>query len=221
MIRKIIYILLMMIVVFILTSKSCGSDTYQDEEARLKKEQESTLKEIKNEFESEYLFDDRLMVYGVKAKQKLLDFADYLSIYSGKDLDTLFRQQVRDMIYNLFYEKEAMMQLSVVPADITLKKENDLAGLLAGIDASPYQSIGFAISGLKIVEPLHMENTESYTGKLGCFFRISVTNEKDTILLHETQSHVKMITTRIRKQFGNNTTLQVWQVFLGDMESIK
>jgi len=219
--RKIIYILLLTTGLFVLTSKSCEPDIDMDEEARLKAEQESTLKEIKNEFESEYLFEDRLMAYGEKAKQKLVDFTDYLSLYSGKDLDTLFRQQVKDMIYKLFYEKDAMIQLSVVLADNTGDKENNLTGLLSGIEASNYQSIGFAISGQKIIEPLHLESTERYTGKIGCCFRISGITEKDTTLLSETINQVKMIATRISKQFGDETSLQVWQVFLYDIETIK
>jgi hypothetical protein len=124
------------------------------------------------------------------------------------------------MIYKLFYEKDAMIQLSVDPADIAGNKEHDLAGLLAGIDASPGQSIEFAISNLKIIEPLHLENTEIYTGKLGCFFRISGISEKDTILLHETPRYVKMITIRISKQFGDKTSLQVWQVFLDEIKVV-
>lgn len=219
--RKIIYILLLTTGLFVLTSKSCEPDIDMDEEARLKAEQESTLKEIKNEFESEYLFEDRLMAYGEKAKQKLVDFTDYLSLYSGKDLDTLFRQQVKDMIYKLFYEKDAMIQLSVVLADNTGDKENNLTGLLSGIEASNYQSIGFAISDQKIIEPLHLESTERYTGKIGCCFRISGITEKDTTLLSETINQVKMIATRISKQFGDETSLQVWQVFLYDIETIK
>ncbi|HJX70796.1 MAG TPA: hypothetical protein VJ346_02555 [Bacteroidales bacterium] len=219
--RKIIYILLLTTGLFVLTSKSCEPDIDMDEEARLKAEQESTLKEIKNEFESEYLFEDRLMAYGEKAKQKLVDFTDYLSLYSGKDLDTLFRQQVKDMIYKLFYEKDAMIQLSVVLADNTGDKENNLTGLLSGIEASNYQSIGFAISDQKIIEPLHLESTERYTGKIGCCFWISGITEKDTTLLSETINQVKMIATRISKQFGDETSLQVWQVFLYDIETIK
>ena len=219
--RKIICILLLTTGLFVLTSKSCEPDIDMDEEARLKAEQESTLKEIKNEFESEYLFEDRLMAYGEKAKQKLVDFTDYLSLYSGKDLDTLFRQQVKDMIYKLFYEKDAMIQLSVVLADNTGDKENNLTGLLSGIEASNYQSIGFAISDQKIIEPLHLESTERYTGKIGCCFRISGITEKDTTLLSETINQVKMIATRISKQFGDETSLQVWQVFLYDIETIK
>src|SRR4030042_6635234 len=210
--RKIIYILLIAIGYIILTSKSCGSDMVNDEEARQKEKQDLIKKEIKDDFESEYLFEDRLMAYGEKAKQKLVDFADYLSLYSNKDLDTLFRQQVKDMIFKLFYEKDAMIQLPVILADNAAYKENNLNGLLSGIGALNYQSIEFAISDLKIIEPLHLESTERYTGKIGCCFRISGITEKDTTLLSETINQVKMIATRISKQFGDETSLQVWQV---------
>jgi hypothetical protein len=206
--------------VFMLTSKSCEPDVHTDQEARLKVEQETTLKEIKNEFESEYLFEDRLLAYGKKAKQKLLDFADYLSLYSGKNIDTVFKQQVRDMIYKLFYCKDAIVQLSVVPTDRAGNKKNNLTDLFNSIDASPYKSIVFVISDLKTIEPLHLESVERYTGKIGCCFSISGITENDTTLLYQTFNHVKIITTRTSKQFGADTSLLIWQVFLAEVDAV-
>src|SRR4030043_1043351 len=162
--RKIIYILLLTTGLFVLTSKSCEPDIDMDEKARLKAEQESTLKEIKNEFESEYLFEDRLMAYGEKAKQKLVDFTDYLNLYSCKDLDTLFKQQVRDMIYRLFYDKDAVVQLTVVPGDRTCNKKKNLTELLHCIDTSPYETIEFNITDLKTLEPLYLDSVDRYAG---------------------------------------------------------
>src|SRR4030042_7120601 len=178
--RKIIYILLIAIGYIILTSKSCGSDMVNDEEARQKEKQDLIKKEIKDDFESEYLFEDRLMAYGEKAKQKLVDFTDYLNLYSCKDLDTLFKQQVRDMIYRLFYDKDAVVQLTVVPGDRTCNKKKNLTELLHCIDTSPYETIEFSITDLKTLEPLYLDSVDRYAGIIGCGFRISGITEKDT-----------------------------------------
>jgi hypothetical protein len=191
-----------------------------DEEARQKEKQNLIKKEIKDDFESEYLFEDRLMVYGERAKQKLVDFTDYLNLYSCKDLDTLFKQQVRDMIYRLFYDKEAVVQLSVVPGNGTGHTQKNLTELLNSIEKSTYREIEFRITDLKIVEPLSLESIDRYTGKIGCGFRISGITEKDTTLLYEEAKRVKIITTRTSKQFGADTALLIWQVFLDEVDAI-
>ena len=218
MIRKIIHILLLLPVFIILTAKSCGPDTEIDKEDILKAEQDTTLMEIKSEFASEYLFEDKLMAYGEKAKQKLLDFADCLCLYSHKNMDTLLKQQVKDMTYKLFYDKDAKLQLCIDAPYKTGNGENNLAGLLAELEGSDYRSVEFRISDLRTIEPLHLENTDWYTGKLGCRFKITGITENDTLLLSETMNRVKMIVTRTSKQFGADTSWLVWQVFLDEIE---
>ena len=217
MIRKIIHILLLLPVFIILTAKSCGPDIEVVREAILKAEQDTTLMEIKSEFASEYLFEDKLMAYGEKAKQKLLDFADCLCLYSHKNMDTLLKQQVKDMTYRLFYDKDAMLQLCIDVPDKTRNGENNLAGLLAELEGSDYRSVEFRISDLRTIEPLHLERTDWYTGKLGCRFKITGITENDSLLLSETINQVKMMVTRTSKQFGADTSLLIWQVFLDEM----
>ena len=218
--RKVVHISLAIIGFIVLTSKSCEPDVGIDQAIEMKAKQDSTLKELKNEFESAYLFEDKLLVYGEKAKQKLLDFADYLSMYSNKNIDTLFKQQIREMIYRLFYNDDAIIRLSVVPTKSTGNINYHLTNLLCSIDTSEYTSIEFVIANLKIVEPLHLESAERYIGKLGCRFRITGITENDTILLYETSNQVKIITTRTSKQFGTDTSLLVWQVFLVEVDAV-
>jgi hypothetical protein len=215
--RKILHISLMIIGFIILTSKSCEPDTDIDQEARLKAEKESALKEIKNDFESDYLGETQLMAYGEKAKQKLFDFADYLSLYSGKNIDTLFKQQVKDMIGRLFYNHDAIVQLPVFPAYRARNKKSNLTDLFCSIDASRYKSIAFAVSDLKTIEPFHLVNGERYSGKIGCCFNITGITQNDTTLLYKTFNQVNIIATRTSKQFGSGTSLLIWQVFLVDV----
>jgi hypothetical protein len=217
---KIIYIVVLFIGFIILTSKSCEPDMNIDQEARLKAEQDTILKEIRNDFEAEYLFEDKLMAYGEKAKQKILDFADYLSLYSRKDVDTLFKHQIKKMIHRLFYNDNAIVQLSINPTNNNRFDEHNLNGLLGNIDSSKYQKIEFQISDLKIVEPLHLDSIDWYTGRLGCNFLITGITENDTILLYYKSDRVKIITTRIKKEFGDETSLLIWQVFLFEIDAV-
>jgi hypothetical protein len=157
------------------------------------------------------------MAYGEKAKQKLFDFADYLSLYSGKNIDTLFKQQVKDMIGRLFYNHDAIVQLPVFPAYRARNKKSNLTDLFCSIDASRYKSIAFAVSDLKTIEPFHLVNGERYSGKIGCCFNITGITQNDTTLLYKTFNQVNIIATRTSKQFGSGTSLLIWQVFLVDV----
>ncbi|MBN2480426.1 MAG: hypothetical protein JXB19_01700 [Bacteroidales bacterium] len=213
--RKIIYMALIISGSFILTSRSCVPYA-ADEESTLKTEQDSILKEIKNEFEAEYLLEDRLLVYGERAKQKILDLADYLCLYSDKTMDTAFKHQVKDMIYRLFYDEEATVQLAVGPGGSAEDIKHDLSDLLYNIDASKYQSIEFKASELKTIEPLHLQSVEWYSGKLVCGFMVSGITENDTVVLNERPYQVNIITTLTKKQFGTDTT-SIWQVFLDEI----
>jgi hypothetical protein len=193
------------------------SDTY--DETGLKVKQDKTLKEIRNEFSSEYLFENQLIAYGEKGKQKLSDFADYLSLYSVKNTDTLFRQQIKEMIYRLFYNGDATIQLSVDSTHRVMKTKGNLSYLLSRIDELKFKSLVFAISDLKTLEPLHRESTSKFIGKIGCSFKISGISEKDTALLSKTNYQVKIITAQTWKHFGTNKPLLIWQVFLSEVDA--
>jgi hypothetical protein len=217
---KIIHISMLFIGFIILTSKSCEPDADTFPEARLKVKQDNTFKEIKNEFASEYLLENQLIAYGEKGKQKLFDFADYLCLYSAKNTDTLFRQQVKEMIYRLFYNKDAHIQLSVDNMHNPRRIKGNLHYLLNRINASKFKSLAFVISDLRTLAPLHREGIDKYTGEIECTFIISGISNNDTTLLNKTNIRVKIITTRTSKQFGTDKPLLVWQVFLDEVNAI-
>lgn len=202
----------------ILSSKSCGPEADTNQAARLKAAQDSTRMALKNEFESEYLFEADLMVYGEKAKQKLLDFADYLTLYADKRIDTAFKQQVKEMLFRLFYRTDAPLSFSINPSE-PVRGKNTLALLLESIDASPYYAIEFKVAETKTIEPLHLETAGQYTGQLRGRVTIRGISGNDTILLNNAMHTVRIVTTRTSKQFGTGTPRMVWQVFLDKTET--
>jgi len=216
---KIIYNALLIAGFLLFSSKSCAPDADLDQEERLKIQQNTIRGEIEEVFGSAYLFEDQLLVYGDKARQKLLDFADYLSLYSEKNMDTLFKEHVRDMLYILFYDTDPMVQLTVDPGDIAVNKQNNLSKLIGSIDASKFQSIIFTVYDLKTFEPLHRESDDRYTGSIKCNFRISGLSDLDTTLLYNHCNQVKTICTRISKSFGEGKSMLVWQVFLAEIDA--
>jgi hypothetical protein len=221
MIRKLFHIVLAIIGSVILTSKSCVPESDYDAEARFKAKQDSVMNQIRNDFVSEYLLEEELVAYGEKAKQKLFDFTDYLNLYASEDIDTIWRNQAKDMICGLFFSKDATISLQVEAPWKTGKNDNKLSDFFKDIDASGYATLVFAIADIKTIEPLHQESFGRYTGKLGCKFSILAVEHQDTLLWPETYKVVRILTTRTGKQFGTATPVQVWQVFLDEIVDAK
>jgi hypothetical protein len=192
-----------------------------DREARLKAKQDSVLQHIRNDFASEYLLEEELIAFGEKARHKVLDLADYLTLYSVKNRDTIWVEQIKEMIFRLFYDKNAGINISVDPIRKAGNEKPNLHDLFSDIDASPYESLAFGIADLRTTEPLHQEGRERYTGKLDCILRISGIKAQDTTMLSETSQQVTFITTRTIKQFGDGAALEVWQVFLAEIDDVK
>jgi hypothetical protein len=219
MIRKLIHMALAVIGTVLLTSKSCAPEPAYNEENRMRAKQDSLMNQIRSGFVSEYLLEEELVAYGEKARQKLFDFADYLNLYATEDLDTLWKNQAKEMIYRLFFSKDAVISLPVKATDG--KNENRIGDLLKDIDASGYRSLVFEIADMRTLEPLHQEGVGRYAGKLGCRFSILALDDQDTTLLHEAYKEVSILTTRTGKQFGPAEPVQVWQVFLFEIADAK
>lgn len=212
------YNILLVIGFFILSSRSCESDIYHiDEESRSQSLQESTLSNIKSQFETETLSESQLMTYQRKAREKILDFTDYMSLYADKDLDTAFREQIKNVMYRLFYNHNAIVELSAGSEYKAEHINKTLNHLLSSIDESEYQSVDFTISGLKDIEMLNFESVEKYTGTLACTYKITGNMETDTTILYENPVQVNIVLTLTSKNFGDDTLLMIWQVFLKDI----
>ena len=179
------------------------------------------MNQIRNDFVSEYLLEEELVAYTEKARQKLFDFADYLNLYAAENMDALLRDQAKGMIYRLFFRKDATISLRVEAKVTDGKKENKISDLLKDIDTSGHASLIFMIADMRTLEPLHQENFEKYSGKLGCRFSILAYDDQDTTLLHETYKEVSILATRTSKQFGSAAPVQVWQVFLDEIADAK
>lgn len=212
------HIILIITGFFLLTSKTCEPETGMDFENPETK-QAVLQHEIESEFESAYLVEGKLIAFGEKAGQKLTDFADYLSLYSDRQTDTLFKQQVKDMIYRLFYKKNNHIHLSL-ENDI-INYQPSLAGVLNYLDASSYESLRFHISDHILYIPLHLDSLAQYTGKLKSDISIIAVKGKDTVLISKYQILTKIKLIQTTKQFGEEKSLTIWQVFLDDIEPIK
>lgn len=212
--RMVLHTVLSILALILLASRSCDSDPAFNPESGPQTEEEYDLRSMKSEFETPYLTDEKLEVFNETGRQKMQDLNEYLSLYASMDTDSSFKAQIKDMIFRLFYDSSAVVQLAL-PQDAGKKiPDQSLAGLLRGIEDTGFQSLLFNSSDLGIDEPLHFENEGRYEGMLDCSIRISGITEKDTVLLYQGLKQIDIVAIRTEKQFGPVNRVKVWQVFL-------
>lgn len=213
--KHVIKISAILFVYLLLCGKSCVEETDSDllEEKAVKTEREN----IRNEVEVAWLTEESKYVSEVGAAQKLTDLADYLEFYTDPSLDSTFRMKAGEMIRELFVSGEVAITLPMLLDGRTetimlqdLMDQERIKDLLhAEID---YDSI-------LLLDPLQKSGQENYLGRLSCTQMTRVYGPADT-LWERSAITVDVVVRRNAKVFGQDTLL-VWDVFLGDMKSMK
>jgi hypothetical protein len=201
----------------LLCSKSCDSghkDDAQMQKTRLTK----TKALIRAEAESETLSDQSLRAYEVKAKQKLVDFADYLSIYYDKSLDQAMKDQARLMIADLFPSEDII--LSPIIKGGKMAGKFTLGELLSEDYLPEYPSTKILIDSMAVCEPLKYAGESVYTGAITFYYRVKSVSGNDTLVSEKVKMETEILAKRINKSFGADT-LKVWSVFLGNISMVK
>jgi hypothetical protein len=195
-------------------SKSCESpesDTVDNREIELTQIRDS----IKNEFESEELTKTTLQAFEIKATEKLIDFSDFLNLYSDKEIDDTLKDQVRQMISELFISENVRMKISLSPE--ANKKGLKLSEFFMTEFTQDYDSINFRIDSINVLQPLRRKDELCYAGILG--FSLTINGfSSSAVNFKQTQAlKVEMMVVKVEKSFGSDT-LQIWKVFLGNMQ---
>jgi len=210
--RRFLYILTACLLYLLLSSESCNS-TRQDSSAAHEAELMNAVADLNNEFKSNFLSEKSLIAFETKAKQKLVDFSDYLSIYETKSTDETFRTQAREMILNLFVSEN-------VRINGLLLNEPERKDLLINDFLNrkfEFDSFELKFDSIKISEPLRRMNEMNYTGSL-IFFRFQQAGiSADTLIAAPAPMKVEIFVSKVKKSFGNDT-LQVWNVLLGNIQ---
>lgn len=212
--RKFLFIFGVILAYLLLCSKSCGSDEKAD---AAKKEAELTQikTNIKNEFESDDLSKKSLRAFEVKAKQELVDFSDYLNIYSDKLMDESFKNQARQMILDLFISDS--VRINILLLNELDEKNIPISEFLSSDLTSGYNSMEFIFDSMEIAEPLHRIDEFNYKGSLAFSRRVKNCSSSDTLFTGPDGMEVDILASKVYKQFGTDT-LQIWSVFLGDIK---
>jgi len=212
--RKFLFIFVAILAYLLLCSKSCGSDE-KDDAVRQEAELTKTKESIKNEFKSDDLSKKSLRAFEVKAKQKLVDFSDFLDIYSDKLMDGSFKKHARQMIMDLFISDS-------VRINNLLSNENDeknipISEFLSSDLAAGYNSMNFTFDSIKVAEPLRRIDDFNYKGRLSFSRRLKTHSASDTLFTGPKAMEADIMVSKVYKQFGTDT-LQIWSVFLGEIK---
>jgi hypothetical protein len=190
----------------VLVAPSC-----EDEEETVRKEvalMEETRKEIRKEFESEYLTEASLFAYETSARQKLIDFYDYLNILSDTLQSPEFRQKASEMILKKFISTPLV--LNFTDSD-TKPKKVSITRFVESLLNNQIFIPEVSVDSIYVLEPLHRIETLKYTGKLG--FKQNILNAPETGTKDRTAD---FYLEKEIKTFGRDT-LNVWNIRLGSI----
>lgn len=212
--RKFLFIFAAILAYMVLSSRSCGSDE-QGQTARKDAELTKTRVNIKNEFESDDLSKKSLRAFEIKAKQELVDFSDYLAIWSDNKLDEPFKSQARQMILDMFiYDSVRINRLLINDQD---GKALPLVELLDIDSSAVYNSMEFSFDSIELSRPLRWVDDLNYTGSLSFSRRLKACSPSDTIITSWVRMEADIMVSKVYKPFGNDT-LKIWSVFLGEIK---
>ncbi|KAF0202448.1 MAG: hypothetical protein FD170_1915 [Bacteroidetes bacterium] len=215
--RKWILIFLAPAVYLLLCSKSCDSGQ-MDDDVLEKKNLNKTRDFIKTEAESETLSDQSLRAYEANAKQKLNDFADFLSIYYDQNIDSAMKKQAGNMIVKLFSSEEITIPPFIPGVKWTVNPT--LTDLLKNENLPEYKSTKILIDSITVREPLRYSGESLSKGTLTFSTRVISYSSSDSLVLERIKMEVEMLAKKVDKTFGSET-LRVWGVFLGNMKLAK
>jgi hypothetical protein len=210
--KRISYILLLIMTLIVCSAKDCadgGNMRAVSEEERI-----VALKDnVKTVFEADSLGDEFRSAYEETARQKLIDFADYLKIISDTSLDINFRQQARAMASKLFISDGVDLhnwsKIYSKPGLNTLEKLLDTS-LSLGLDCwvQPFQIV--------VDKPLTRKNDSTFAGNLS-FYQRKISLEGQVYGDNKVKMYrVDFYVMRKAKPFGDEQ-LRIWAVFLGDI----
>lgn len=180
--------------------------------------QTSAYEQLEQNFCGSALSEERLEVFGNRAKQKAEDFIDYMRIIQDQQYDDEMRAYAAEEVKALFVGDVGMM------TDI-----RDTAGELADnalyafLAAALENKVAFPIeqNGFFLSEPFSLaaESMTAYgatTEYRGVLWQPIVGDGKGYQNAGQKNQYIEVILKKVKKQFGKEEK-EVWEVVLGDI----
>ena len=204
---------------FLLIWLLCSADGCNDGATMAEGSEErqiSTMKDsVRAVFEAETPGDNLLKAYEETAKQKLIDFADYLKIVSDSSVNNVFRAQAAEMARKIFISGSADItywnRYSSASGRITV--DSLLGNSLSNMMTSYIQPVQVIIQ-----KSLKMENDTVYEGNLSFYPQRNFFIKNDSSEAGNEMLVIDIYTFRKLKPFGKEI-LSVWEVCLGDIKT--
>ena len=175
---------------------------------------EEIIGSIEKEFEATSLDKENLCAFEERAKEKLLDLADYINIYSNKKYYDSFRDQAKKMMLNLFKDD---VNTKIDLLDSHEERKYNLHEFLTEINQIKYDNIKLDVSHVRISDSLKLSENGNYTGDITLSKEINSLTARDTLLISSGMNKVEIIVSRSVKKFGNDS-LKIWNAQLGDIQ---
>lgn len=212
--RKYVFVFGAILAYLLFCAKSCESP--ESEDAGSQDEELAKIKDsIKGEFESDDLTKKTLRAFEVKAEEKLVDFIDYLNLYADQAMDETLKNQVRQMISELFVSEDIRIKMRLSPE--ANEKGLNLNELLMTDFARNYDSVVFRVDSIAVFKPLRPEDEISYSGILEFQQTVKSYSSSGNIFTNARKARIEIQALKVEKSFGSDT-LQIWKVFLGNLE---
>lgn len=184
------------------------------DELLVSKAREEIIESIEKEFEATYLNKENLRAFEERSKEKLLDFTDYLNIYSNKKYDDSFRNQAKKMLLDIYADKgNSKINLLSSPD----KNKHTLSEFLEEVNNMNYDFIKLNPGNISISDSLKFSENGNYTGEIIFSGEILGITALDTLILRSGVNRIELIVQRSFKSFGNDS-LKVWSVQFGDIQ---
>jgi len=211
MMKRIVHIVLLLMLYLLFCGKSCSDEGSllheQEEEVKAEKDR------IRNEFGVSYLTDESRYASEIAAVQKLRDLPDLVSVFADTSLDQDFRLQAGDMIRSSFISGTSLLSFDPFVAEREIMPTVD--EMLGSAPADTLIRAKVSFDSIHVVMPLQRTAEGRYSGSLGCRQFVVAQASGDT-LRKDPYVEVGVVVIRGPKVFGRDT-LQVWNIFLGDM----
>ena len=205
------YIWILITIYLIFSARTCTED--EDSVAKRDEIYTTNLKEnVKYVFMSDTLPEHFLRAFEISAKEKLIDFADYIKIVSDTCLAHSFRMQSSELVKDLFISDEIRVSgwCKTYPKSGLVSLEELLANIMKeGMPGwiKPVQ--------INISEPFVMENDSTYFCNLTSNCKFLPWESNDTSELSD-RIYVNIYLIKRLRSFGKDQ-YRVWDVYLGDI----
>ncbi|MFH0842203.1 MAG: hypothetical protein V1903_06240 [Bacteroidota bacterium] len=207
------YIWILIVIYISASARTC----VEDEDAAAFREEQSVIEmkdSIRNVFMSDSISDLLLKAYEITAREKLIDFADYLKIAADTTLDPEFRQHSFEMAGSLFITKEPIITAwykgySMNTENTGETKRYVLTSLNTDFWAMPEK--------IEISNALIRENDSTYSGRLSFYQKWLPFFDSLSPADISGPLTIDFYLIKTRKSFSGQQ-LKVWDVFLASIK---